>query len=128
MRTCKLGEFTIPKNTQVWTNLWSLHHDEDLWDEPFKFKPERFLNEDGEVLPVDHPNRKHLMPFGAGNRVCVGEVFAMSRMFLILTRILQNFTVLPETSIEAQPSCDPRAMEMGFLIMSPPFKVRMEPL
>ena len=128
VNTCQLGGYTIPKDTPVWMNLWAMHHDEDLWEEPFKFKPERFLDEDGQVVDADHPNRKHLMPFSAGNRVCVGEVFAMTRMFLILTRILQNFTILPETTIEDQPSIDPRDMEMGFLIYPPDFKVRMVPL
>ena len=41
-RTCKLDKYTIPKDTEVWVNLWAMHHDEKLWDEPFTFKPERF--------------------------------------------------------------------------------------
>ena len=96
VQACKLDKYTIPKDTEVWVNLWALHHDEKLWDEPFTFKPERFLDADGKLVPADHPNRKNTMPFSAGYRVCVGEVLAMSRMFLLVARILQNFTVLPE--------------------------------
>ena len=77
VQTCKLEKYTIPKNTEVWVNLWALHHDEKLWDEPFSFKPERFLDVDGQLVPADHPNRKNVMPFGAGHRVCVGEVLAL---------------------------------------------------
>ena len=127
MRTCQLGKYTIPKGTELWVNLWALHHDENLWDEPFVFKPERFLDAHGELLPADHPNRRNLLPFSAGLRVCVGEAFALSRMFLITARILQNFTILPESTMEKQPSCDPRAMTMDFLNHPPPFKVRMIP-
>ena len=128
MRTCNLGEYTIPENTEVWTNLWALHHDEKLWDEPFQFRPERFLDADGQLVPADHPNRRNVMPFGAGHRVCVGEIFALTRLFLITARILQNFTVLPESTLDQQPSCDPRDMKMGMVVTSPPFKVRMVPL
>ena len=126
--TCKLSKYTIPKDTEIWTNLWSLHHDEKLWDEPFTFKPERFLDAGGQLVPADHPNRRNTMPFGAGLRVCVGEVFALSRMFLITARILQNFTILPEASLKEQPSCDPRDMQNGLVLFPPPFKVRMVPV
>ena len=125
LQDCVLGGYKIPKDTQIFCNLWAMHHDEKLWDEPFTFKPERFLDSDGELVPADHPNRKNLLPFGAGQRVCVGEVFAVSRMFLITARILQNFTILPESSREKQPSCDPREMRMGMALKPLPFKVRM---
>ena len=127
-RTCKLDKYTIPKDTEVWVNLWALHHDGDLWEEPFEFVPERFLDADGGLVPADHPNRRNVMPFSAGHRVCMGEVFALSRMFLITARILQNFIILPETTIEEQPSCDPRDMRMGLVLHSQPFKVRMVPV
>ena len=83
-RTCKLYKYTIPKDTEIWVNLWAMHHDEKLWNEPFTFKPKRFLDTNGQLVPADHPNRRNVMPFGAGHRVCVGEVFALSRMFLIM--------------------------------------------
>ena len=40
METCKLDKYEIPKDTQIWVNLWAMLHDEKLWDEPFTFKPE----------------------------------------------------------------------------------------
>ena len=128
MKTCKLDEYTIPKDTQIWVNLWAMHHNEKLWDDPFTFKPERYLDADGQLVLADHPHRRNTMPFGAGHRVCVGEVFAMSRMFLIIARILQNFTILPESTLDKQPSCDPRNMTMGMVLIMSPYKVRMIPL
>ena len=125
LQTSSIGMYTIPKDTEVWVNLWAMHHDEKLWDEPFVFRPERFLDADGQLVPADHPNRKNLMSFSAGQRVCVGEVFALSRMFLITAKIMQNFTILPESTVEKQPSCDPRDMTMGIVALPPPFKVRM---
>ena len=128
MRTCKLGTHTVPKNTEVWINFWALHHDDKLWDKPFSFKPERFLDAEGQLVPADHPSRRNTMPFGAGHRVCVGEVFARGRMFLITARILQNFIILPEDTVQKQPSCDPRNMTLACVLQPPAVKVRMVPV
>ena len=117
----------IPKGTRVITNLWSLHHDENFWDEPFAFKPERYLDEHGELIPADHPHRMHTMPFGGGQRVCIGEVFAMSRVFLILATLIQKFEILPESTVADQPSMDPRSMQWGSTLLPPPHKVRFIP-
>ena len=118
MRTCKLGKYTIPKDTDVLINFWVMHHDDRLWEEPFCFKPERFLDADGQLVPADHPNRRNVMPFSAGHRVCVGEKFAVSRMFIIMARILQNFIILPESTLEKQTSCDPRNKKVGIVVNS----------
>ena len=66
------------------------------------------------------------MPFGAGPRVCVGEILAQSRMFLILAKMMQNFTLLPATTIEKQPPWDPREnfVDSG-LSVAPDVKVRI---
>ena len=113
---------------EVITNLWSMHHNEELFPEPFHFDPGRCLDSAGKLVEADHPNRRHLMPFGAGHRVCVGEVFAMSRMFLILSRLMQNFHILPESTRDKQPSDDPRYLK-DYAVMQPmDFKVRLNAL
>jgi cytochrome P450 len=117
----------IPAETEILVHLWGLHHDEQFWIKPYEFDPQRFLDDNGELVPADHPNRKHVMAFGAGHRVCVGEVFALSRMFLILANLIQTFRILPETTIEAQTSCDPRDMKYGNVLMPNPYKVRLVP-
>ena len=116
----------IPAGTEVIPHLWSIHFNEHLWKEPFHFDPGRFFDSSGKLVEPDHPNRKHVMAFSAGHRVCVGEVFAMSRMFLILSRLVQTFHILPETTVEKQPSCDPRDMMFGSVLTPNDFKVRLE--
>lgn len=44
-----LGEYSIPADTMI-TNLGAMHHDPDLWGDPENFRPERFINENGELV------------------------------------------------------------------------------
>ncbi len=87
------GYGAIPKGTHFMINTWALHHDRDFWGDPEKFRPERFLDDRGELLPPDHPNRKHVLPFGAGPRVCLGEIFAMARLFLWTSTLVKEFVI-----------------------------------
>ena len=102
-----LGDFKIPTGTEVVTNLWSLHHDDEFWQDPYKFQPERFLDASCGVVPADHPNRTHLMPFGAGTRVCLAESMAMARHFIWITTLVERFEIEPSPGNE-KASTDPR--------------------
>ena len=124
-RECQLEGANLPKGTNILPNVWSLHHDEKFWGDPWQFRPERFLDAQGMVLPADHENRKHLLPFGAGSRVCVGEVFAMTRMFLYIASVLQHFTIKPAPGEKV--TCDPRDYILGIALSPPDFEVCFSP-
>lgn len=82
----ELCGYFVPKNSMVLTGLYSYHHDPEVWGDPETYRPERFLNEKGQLA------KDVSLPFGAGKRVCVGETFGRQNMWLILTGLLQNFT------------------------------------
>ncbi|XP_052235369.1 cytochrome P450 2U1-like [Dreissena polymorpha] len=104
-----LDGYAILKDTAILPNIWGIHHDEDVWGDPWDFRPERFLcAEDGKkLLPADHKFMKTLIPFSVGKRRCPGEDFAMSRLFLVLTSLLQRLHFRPPEG-EELPSVDPR--------------------
>uniref|UniRef100_A0A663ELP9 Steroid 17-alpha-hydroxylase/17,20 lyase n=1 Tax=Aquila chrysaetos chrysaetos TaxID=223781 RepID=A0A663ELP9_AQUCH len=85
-----IGEYSIPKGARVVINLWSVHHDEKEWDKPEEFNPGRFLDEHGQHIHSPSPS---YLPFGAGIRVCLGEVLAKMELFLFLAWVLQRFTL-----------------------------------
>ena len=114
-----VGGYLIPKGTQVFFNLYNIHHDPTYWNEPGKFKPERWLDTDGSFKKE---KATHYLPFSAGTRVCLGERMAEIQMFLIVTKLLSNFEIslapgepmpsLTETkpAITLEPVKDPRVV------------------
>ena len=64
-------------------------HDPEAYPEPDKFKPERFLNEDGTVR--DDPMLS--LAFGIGKRICPGRHIADSTIFIVTSSILSVFNV-----------------------------------
>ena len=124
LENTSLGGFDIPKNTIVVPHYWAIHHDEEFWGDPWIFRPERFLDLNGKLLIADHPNRKHLLAFGAGMRVCVGEIFALRRLFIFTTFILQSFNLLPD-DICGMTSCDPRTYAVGIVLCPPTYRIKL---
>ena len=64
-------------------------HDPEAYPEPDKFKPERFLNEDGTVR--DDPMLS--LAFGIGKRICPGRHIVESTIFMVASSILSVFNV-----------------------------------
>ena len=82
--------YFIPKNTSVIFNLDSAFFDPDAFEDSETFNPERFLDDNGNVLKP-----REFLPFGLGRRVCLGEAVARMELFLFLTAIIKEFDFLP---------------------------------
>ena len=67
----------------------AVFHDPEAYPEPDKFKPERFLNEDGTVR--DDPTLSLL--FGVGKRICPGHHLVDATLFIVASSILSVFDV-----------------------------------
>lgn len=70
-------------------NLWTIHHDADNFTDPYVFKPERFLDPEGELLPL-HKTR-HFFAFSAGPRQCPGRDLAKTELFLFVSNLLYYY-------------------------------------
>ncbi|XP_037686352.1 cytochrome P450 2U1 [Choloepus didactylus] len=89
-----LQGYTIPKDTIVLPNLWSVHRDPVIWEKPEDFCPNRFLDAQGQLIKKDT-----FIPFGIGKRVCMGEQLAKMELFLMFVSLMQSFTfALPKDS------------------------------
>jgi cytochrome P450 len=76
----------VAKGASVSILPWVLHRHRRLWDDPERFDPDRFTAERSAARP-----RFAYLPFGAGPRVCIGQVLAMNESILILAAIAQHF-------------------------------------
>ncbi|KAJ3492518.1 hypothetical protein NLJ89_g11218 [Agrocybe chaxingu] len=80
--------YFIPEGSIVFGNVWAMTHDESKYPDPFKFMPERFFNDIGEL---NGDNR--ILAYGFGRRVCVGKYVASSTMWITIASILVCFDI-----------------------------------
>lgn len=85
--------YTIPRGTEIFANLWALHNDPKYWDEPEKFKPERFLVNGGNTL-LKSP--QSYAPFSIGRRNCPGETIAWMEIISYFSEIIKRFEISVE--------------------------------
>jgi cytochrome P450 len=86
----EVGGWSYPPGACLVPNAYLVHHDPDIYPEPYAFRPERFLEEP--------PGTFTWIPFGGGRRRCVGASFAMLEMQIVLRTVL--------TSRELEPAAD----------------------
>jgi len=78
----------IQRDTIVAACPWTLHRHPALWTDPLRFDPDRFLPERSQDR-----HRYAYIPFGAGPRICIGNNFALMEAKIILTTLIQRFTI-----------------------------------
>ncbi|XP_052103028.1 steroid 17-alpha-hydroxylase/17,20 lyase-like [Mytilus californianus] len=115
MSDTSLDGYHIPKDTMVIMNIWGIHHDQQSWKDPYVFNPERFLHH--------NPNERYsYIPFGIGNRVCLGSVIAKMEVFLFCGCLLSKYSIkCPEN----EPLPDTKGLS-GLTMRPLPFKIILE--
>jgi cytochrome P450 len=83
----RLGEYAVPADTPVTMSILLVHHREDVYPDPFAFRPERWLAADGSIRK---PGTYEWIPFGGGIRRCLGAALAMAEMRVVLTTMARR--------------------------------------
>jgi|HubBroStandDraft_4_1064222.scaffolds.fasta_scaffold04462_4 cytochrome P450 len=83
----EIGGITYPVGVILFANAYLVHHDPQIYPEPYAFRPERFLE--------NPPGTYTWIPFGGGRRRCLGANFALLEMKLVLRAVLERVQPLP---------------------------------
>ena len=85
------GEY-VPSGVTVSTCAFCIHHSEDLYDEPFIFRPERWIvGEKGSTAESVALAESGYTPFSAGPRGCVGKNLAYLEMSVVIAKLVHHF-------------------------------------
>src|SRR5215210_534817 len=92
MEPVEVGGWRYEPGVCLIADAYLLHHDPDIYPDPYAFRPERFLDE--------QPGTYTWIPFGGGRRRCLGASFAMLEMKIVLRAALSRFTIEPAAELE----------------------------
>ncbi|KAJ0338879.1 hypothetical protein COL922a_005074 [Colletotrichum nupharicola] len=121
--------YHLPKGTVLVAITWAIHYDEDEYENPAEFAPDRFVREKyGTRDPVDESaddHRRVLYGFGAGRRVCPGQRLARNSLILNMAKIAWGFDLSPgEGEVDVDVGT---AYTDGFLIAPKKFPITIRP-
>jgi cytochrome P450 len=106
IHACTIGGYPISANSTILMSQWVVHRDPRFFDDPQRFYPERWADGLAKRLP-----RYAYFPFGGGQRICIGNTFALLELPLVLAAIAQRFrfsltdglVVRPKPQLTLQP-------------------------
>jgi len=93
----QFNDFHLPKGSNLLFSVYEIHRHPDFWPNPEAFMPERFLDETIKFS-------KNYYPFGAGQRMCIGNNFAMYEMIMAIMTFVERFEIVEKkTPIKIKP-------------------------
>jgi cytochrome P450 len=78
----QLGDYAVEPGSAVGMSILLVHHREDVYPDPFAFRPERWLDR--------KPGTYEWIPFGGGIRRCLGAALAMAEQRVVLTAMARH--------------------------------------
>jgi cytochrome P450 len=95
----QIGGVDYPPGVFLIVNAFLVHHDPDIYPDPYAFRPERFLERAGGRAGARAggraPGTYTWLPFGGGRRRCLGASFAMLEMKIVLRAVIEHNLLLP---------------------------------
>ncbi|KAI8549773.1 hypothetical protein RHMOL_Rhmol06G0051400 [Rhododendron molle] len=88
---CTVGGYHVPAGTTLFVNLWKIHHNPQVWPNPWVFRPERFLMTHKDVDL--RGNHFELLPFGSGRRGCPGISLGLQIVQFALASLVHAFEI-----------------------------------
>jgi len=115
----------LPKGSTVIGNAWSILHNEEQFEEPMVFKPERFLTADGQIDPtILNPFD---VAFGFGRRTCPGIHVGYAMTFICTASLLSAFNLSKSVDKDGNVIDIPGKFEQIVVLQPEPFNCTLTP-
>jgi cytochrome P450 len=98
----EVGGYRLPARTTVLLSPFVTHRHPRLWEDPERFEPARF------AFPHSTQPRYAYFPFGGGPRACIGSMFALMEMQVIVAMVAQRYELHAAPGWRVEP--DPRTV------------------
>ena len=108
-----LGGYVIPAGSTIMVSPYLTHRHPEFWDEPERFRPERFAPESAG-RPI---YQNSYYPFGLGPRACIGAQFALLEATIVLSTLMQRFQLRPIPGHAVEPDFGSMLQPKGGLWM-----------
>lgn len=89
-KAVEIGGFEYPPGVALLASGHLVHHDPDIYPDPFAFRPERFVG--------SAPGTYTWIPFGGGRRRCLGASFALQEMKIVICSALERYELEPASA------------------------------
>ncbi|KAF9553881.1 cytochrome P450 [Agrocybe pediades] len=109
----------IPAGSVIMANAWAFTHDEDVYESPEDFNPDRFLS-------PDIPDPRFLI-FGFGRRSCPGNYLVDNLLWMVIATTLSTMDILPCIGQDGQEIIPSTEYTSGAVIQPLPFQCRIIP-
>jgi cytochrome P450 len=85
--------YDVPAGTTAMVNMWAITRDPQVWADPLKFSPERFLSKEvtADVEFSVSGSDLRLAPFGSGRRTCPGRTLGLATVSFWVGSLLHEF-------------------------------------
>ncbi|OQD75371.1 hypothetical protein PENDEC_c007G06564 [Penicillium decumbens] len=85
------GGYKIPKDAVLIPAIHHIHNNPNLWDNPYQFNPDRW-----DTPEVKNRHKGSYVPFGTGQRMCIGFNFALQEIKVFLPKLIYNYKFIRE--------------------------------
>jgi cyclooctat-9-en-7-ol 5-monooxygenase len=92
-----LGGVHIPAESEVLFSPTAVHRNPNIYPDPMRFNPDRWLSEHDQI-----GGREAYLPFGYGNRKCIGDNFALLEMMMVAATIMKRWRLVPVPGSKVQ--------------------------
>ena len=108
------GDFIAPAGTRVIIPIRNIHHNENSFDRPQEFRPDRWVKQDTDKTcwierdetdqssDIAAGDKKAMLAFSAGGRNCVGQKFAVQEAVIVLAELLRGLKFSPKAGYELE--------------------------